>query len=97
MYALVTRFQDSPADLEDGIAHVLDEVVPIARAQAGVRGLWLVDRETGERLSVLVVEEEAAADALFAAVGELRAADPARNRPAPVGSTRYEIFAEALD
>lgn len=97
MYAQVTRFEDSPSDLEDGIAHVRDEVVPLAKSRSGVRGLWLVDRETGDRLSVLVFEDEADATALFAEVGERRAADPNRNRPAPVGSTRYEIFAEALD
>jgi hypothetical protein len=97
MYAQVTRFEDSPSDLEDGIAHVRDEVVPVAKALSGVRGLWLVDRETGERLSVLVFDDEATAATLFAEVGDRRAADPSRNRPAPVGSTRYEIFAEVLD
>ena len=56
-----------------------------------------MDRGTGERLSVLVFEDEATAAALFAQVGERRAADPERNRPAPVASTQYEIFAEALD
>ena len=96
MYALVTRFQDGPTDLEDGISHVLEEVIPAARATDGVRGLWLVDRESGERLSVLVVESEEAANALFGAVGERRAADPDRNRPAPVSSGRYEIYAETL-
>jgi hypothetical protein len=93
---MVTRFNDSPGDLEDGISHVLDEVVPLAQAAPGARGVWLVDRETGERLSVLVFDSEDDANTLFAAVGERRAADPDRNRPAPVSSTRYEIYAEAL-
>ena len=96
MYAMVTRFKDGPEDLEAGISHVLDEVIPAARAADGARGLWLVDRESGERLSVLVFDSEETAAALFAAVGERRAADPNRNRPAPVSSTRYEIYAETL-
>jgi len=93
MYAQIVRFEDSPQDLEDGIAHVRDEVVPAAEATSGVTGLWLVDRETGERLSVMVFEDEARAQEVFAKVGERRAADPERNRPSPVGSTKYEVYA----
>jgi hypothetical protein len=95
MYAQIVRFQDDPQDLEDGIAHVLEEVVPAAGATPGVTGLWLVDRATGERLSVMVFEDESQAEQLFAKVGERRAADPERNRPSPVGSNKYEVYAAA--
>jgi hypothetical protein len=96
MYAQVITFKDSPSDLEDGIAHVQDEVVPAAAATDGVQGVWLVDRETGERLSVMLFADEAAAEAMFARVGERRAADPGRNRPKPTGARRYEVYAQVL-
>ena len=58
-----------------------------------MHGLWLVDRETGTRLSVMVFDDEACAEAVFAAVGERRCADPDRNRPKPAGARRYEVYA----
>lgn len=96
MYAQVMTFEDSPQDLEDGISHVQEEVVPAAQAAAGVRGIWLVDRESGTRVSVVVFDDEEAAKAFFAAVGERTAQQPDRNRPKPVGSKRYEIYGHAL-
>jgi hypothetical protein len=62
----------------------------------GVGGVWLVDRETGERMSVMVFDDESAAERLFAAVGERRQADPDRNRPSPVASRKFEVYGAAL-
>ena len=96
MHAMVTRFEDNPRDLQDGIAHVLDEVIPAVEAAEGVRGVWLVNHASGERLSVMVFEDQAGADALFAAIAERRAADPDRNRPAPVDAVSYEVYASVF-
>jgi hypothetical protein len=42
----------------------------------------------------MLFPDEESATAMFARVGERRAADPGRNRPGPTGSRRYEVYAQ---
>jgi hypothetical protein len=95
-FALVIAFEGEDAEAQRaGIEHVQDEVVPAVHGSDGVSGLWLVDPDSGRRLSVMVAESDEHFQAAMAKVTAAREADPDRHRPAPASVTRFQIYAQA--
>ena len=95
-FAVVISFEGEDADAQAaGIAHVEDEVLPAIRDADGVSGLWLVDPDSGRRLSVMVAEDEERFQAAMAKVAAAREAAPDRHRPAPASVTRFQIYGRA--
>jgi heme-degrading monooxygenase HmoA len=93
MFGMILSFDnESAADMSAGIEHVHDEVIPALVQAEGLHGWWLVDRESGRRVSVMVWDSEEHYQAGMAGVAQARAKDPDRNRPAPTSVQRFEVY-----
>lgn len=92
-FAVVVSFEGEDAEAQAaGISHVEDEVLPALRQTDGVSGVWLVDPDSGRRLSVMIAESQAAFDAGMAKIADARANDPDRPRPAPASVGRFQVY-----
>ena len=93
MFAVVLSFDgESKDDLNAGIEHVQDEVIPALAEATGVHGWWLADPDNGRRLTVMVWDTQEHYDAGMARVQDARAKDPGRHRPAPSSVARFEVY-----
>ena len=92
MFAQIVTFQETPEQVDAGIAHVLDDIIPALERAPGLTGAWLADRAKGKRLSIMVWESEAAAAAAMAEV-QKRLAVSKHTRPAPVSVEKFDVYA----
>jgi len=96
MFATVMTFDDTPEDAQHGIDHVTDEVLPAMEQATGLVGLWLVDRESGKRMTMMVWDDEAEMQAAMGRVAELREKFGDRVRPAPTTVERFEVYGRVV-
>ena len=100
MLVSISHFEESGADLEEGIRHVLEEVVPSIQGAEGLRAAyWAVDRESGKRISVLVWESaDAPATAMPAVIEAIKQQRAAAGRTSPEASPtateRFEVIVQ---
>jgi heme-degrading monooxygenase HmoA len=97
MFAMLMEFDEPASDTEAGIEHVNDEVVPALKGASGLVGLWLVDREAGGRITVMVWDTEEHYQAGMAEVQARRAANPERHRPSPTSVRRLDVYASVVN
>ncbi len=91
MHARVTTISGSPDDADQGIDDFRANVVPFARDQ-GKGAILLVDRQSGEAISITLWEDEQAMSASEESANALRA-DAAEQMGAAQSPTvsRYEV------
>jgi hypothetical protein len=94
MFAQVITFEETPDEVQAGIDHVRDEVLPVLSNADGLRGLWLVDREQGRRLSIMAWDSQDAADAVMSALAAHREQLGNPPRPTPALVERFEVYGQ---
>ena len=92
MYAQIVTFQETPEQVDAGIVHVLDDIIPALEHAPGLTGVWLADRATGKRLSIMVWDSQDAASAAMTRVQE-RLAVSTHKRPTPASVEKFEVYA----
>ncbi len=92
MFARVSTLQGPASEVDEGIRYVRENVLPRAAQMDGYKGAYLlVDRQSGESVSVTLWESEEALRASEEAADRLRG-DAAGSLGAEIASVkRYEV------
>ena len=99
MFISISHFEEAGADLEEGLRHVREEVVPSIEGVEGlVAAYWAVDPGGTKRVSILVWEHaDSATTAMPAVVEAIRARREAAGimppQASPTATERFEVIA----
>ena len=92
MFARVSTFQGSPEQLDESTRQATEQIVPAARRLAGFQGvLSLIDRATGESITITLWQDEDAMRASEEAANRLRASGSEAAGGSVVSVERYEV------
>jgi hypothetical protein len=96
MYARLTTFQGDPANLDDTIRVICNDVIPASKVLAGFKdGYWLSDRVTGKLIALTIFETETDLQASEAAASHIRAAATEKVGSEITSVERFEVVAQA--
>ena len=92
MYARVSTYEGSVEDFESGLDKVKSDVVPRVRSLPGSKGLLLmVDRSTGQSLSIALYDSQEALDNTREQAREVRAQAAEGIGSKVVSGVEYEV------
>lgn len=96
MILTVAEFDETGEVLDEGLRHVAEEVVPAVSGAGGLAaGYWVVDRENGKRLSVMLWDSPeamaAAMPGVSAKITQQREAAGRATQSSPNRTARYEV------
>lgn len=96
MHARVTRFEVSPARIDEAIKNATERTIPQLKKLPGFKGFYeLVDRSSGQGFTVTLWESQSALKASEDAAAQLRSAAPERSGAKITGVERFEVVAQA--
>jgi heme-degrading monooxygenase HmoA len=92
MFARVSTYQGSPQQIDEGLDHARQNILPRVRAVDGFEGVYyLVDRQSGRALSITLWESEEAMRASEEEANRLRGESAEAAGATVEGVERYEV------
>ena len=92
MFARVSTYQGSPQQIDEGLDHARQSILPRVQEVDGFEGVYyLVDRQSGKALSITLWESEEAMRASEEEANKLRGESAEAAGATEEGVERYEV------